>query len=152
MQHVINMVKSKVIKMKPQKILLEVGVKAFVYKSPGNYLILERANPYAGEYTPRWDIPGGRIIPGEPIEKALAREIKEETGLKLEGVNRVLTAQDILRVNGRHTVRITFLAKCSGNLKINPKEHSNHKWLTLKEIKNLHHDLYLSPVLKILTK
>src|SRR4030065_2848971 len=113
-----------------EEILLEVGVKAFVYRNPGRYLILARADPYPGETTPRWDIPGGRIVPGEEIEKALAREIKEETGLKLEKIDKVLTVQDILREKGRHIVRITFLARCSGRVKIDPREHREYKWLT----------------------
>jgi 8-oxo-dGTP diphosphatase len=134
-----------------EEILLEVGVKAFVYKNPGKYLVLARMDPYPGETMPGWDIPGGRIIPGEAVEKALAREIKEETGLRLEKIHKVLTVQDILRVKGRHIVRITFLARCSGKVKINKREHVNYKWLTADEIKNLYHDLYLKPVLKILT-
>jgi len=134
-----------------EEILLEVGVKAFVYKNPDKYLILSRTDPYPGETKLRWDIPGGRIVPGEETEKALAREIKEEAGLKLEKIDKVLTVQDILRVKGRHIVRITFLARCSGKVKINLREHKDYKWLTIEEIKNLYHDLYLKPVLKILT-
>ncbi len=100
----------------------------------------------------RWDIPGGRIVPGEELEKALAREVMEETGLQLEKIEKILAAQDILRVNGRHTVRITFFATAKGKVKIDPKEHRDFRWLTLEEIKNLEHDIYLSPVLDQLEK
>ncbi|MBI3963827.1 MAG: NUDIX domain-containing protein, partial [Candidatus Kerfeldbacteria bacterium] len=94
---------------------LQVGVKAFVRLSApssrprgngeGKFLMLRRAEPYPDETEPRWDIVGGRITPGEPIRPALAREIKEETGLILTSVDHVLYAQDILRVKGRHVVR-----------------------------------------------
>ena len=134
-----------------QKIQLEVGVKAFIQKDE-EYLFLKRAKSYPGDMALKWDIPGGRINPGEPFEKGLAREIKEETGLTFISIDKILAVQDIIRVKDKHTVRITFLAKCKGIVKINPAEHTDFRWLTLDEIKKMQHDTYLSPVIKILEK
>jgi len=135
---------------KTSSIILEVGVKAFIKRDDGKYLVLQRSTSYPDDRgKKRWDIPGGRINPGEELEKALRREIKEETSLTLEEIEKILAAQDILRNNGRHTVRITFLAKCSGEVKINPREHKEFQWITLEELKNLEHDTYLTPVLRI---
>lgn len=134
--------------------VLEVGVKAFIVNADGKYLLLLRAKPYPGQTKSMWDIPGGRIHPGEPTQAALAREIKEETGLELSKVVRVLAAQDIQRVEGRHTVRITYLVTCNASktIKLDPAEHSDNKWLTLVELTETYHDLFLDPVIEELSK
>ncbi|MDD2822767.1 MAG: NUDIX hydrolase [Candidatus Daviesbacteria bacterium] len=132
-----------------QKILLEVGVKIFLYSELGKFLFLKRSAPYSGQKICKWDLPGGRIKPGEKTEKALKREVREETGLALEKIEKVLAVQDILRVKEKHIVRITFLGKCKlGKIKLDSREHSEYKWLNLNELKKYKVDLYLSPVIK----
>ncbi len=129
---------------------LQVGVKAFIKNQTGDYLFLKRSTPYPKEKEPRWDIPGGRINIGEPIIKALSREIVEETGLNLSGEPKLIYAQDILRNPDRHVIRLTYLAQANGQIKINPEEHSEYQWSSLEKISELRHDIYLDPVLKIL--
>jgi 8-oxo-dGTP diphosphatase len=136
--------------MEKQKRVLEVGVKVILKNSQGKYLLLKRVKPYSGETEPRWDIPGGRIIPGEELYDALSREVKEETGLRLKSKLKVIAAQDILRVEGKHTVRITYSAHASGRVTLDPKEHTEFGWFTISQIKKLYHDIYLDPVLKLL--
>ena len=126
----------------------EIGVKVLLYSVPGKYLFLKRAKPYLNNSIRKWDIPGGRIMPGEELFKALKREVKEETGLRIKKIDRILAAQDILRVPNKHTVRITYLAQCLNNkVIIDKNEHSAYQWLTLKQVKKLRTDLYLKPVI-----
>ena len=134
---------------------LQVGVKGFIKNKAGQYLILRRKHPYQGEDFLRWDIPGGRINSGEPLFKALAREITEETGLTLLGEPRILYAQDILRLTDIHVVRLTFECQVTaGEVKLDIHDedsgHDEYKWTTLSEIKQLPHDKYLDPVLTIM--
>lgn len=131
-------------------IQLEVGVKVLLYfKKANKYLVLQRAQPYPGEKYCKWDVPGGRIIPGEPLVKALKREVKEETGLAVKKIDKILLVQDILRVKSKHTVRVTFLAETSSDrVRLDQKEHQAFQWLTLPEIAKLKHDIYIKPVLE----
>lgn len=138
-------------------VVLEVGVKAFiVYDS--KYLLLRRTNPYEGETFVRWDIPGGRIDPGEATLDALKREIDEETGLVFDKIIKVLAVQDIQRVPGRHTVRITYLATCKNPEQeisldlLGPTGHDEYRWMALEELKRNPHDIYLEPVIEELVK
>lgn len=58
----------------------KLSVKALVYDKDGRCLFIKRSMEsrfFAGE----WDLPGGKMDPGEEIEQALARETLEETGL-----------------------------------------------------------------------
>lgn len=60
--------------------LVEVAV-AVLQKPDGEFLLAQRpaGKPYAGY----WEFPGGKVEPGEKVEDALKREIKEELGVEV---------------------------------------------------------------------
>jgi ADP-ribose pyrophosphatase YjhB (NUDIX family) len=58
-----------------------VAVGAFVFDRDGRVLLIERAKP-PGEGL--WTVPGGRLDRGETLAQAVAREVREETGLIVE--------------------------------------------------------------------
>jgi ADP-ribose pyrophosphatase YjhB (NUDIX family) len=58
-----------------------VAVGAFVFDRQGRVLLIERAKP-PGEGL--WSVPGGRLDRGETLAQAVAREVREETGLIVE--------------------------------------------------------------------
>lgn len=130
--------------------VLQVGVKALIQNTQGKYLFLLRSKPYPGEKQPKWDVPGGRINIGEPLTEALAREIKEETSMALQGDPQILFAQDILRDKDKHVVRITYLAQVVGKIRLDASEHQSYEWLTLSQARECYHDIYLTPVLDLL--
>jgi 8-oxo-dGTP pyrophosphatase MutT (NUDIX family) len=63
---------------------LFVATKAFIVHQ-GKVLILRESGTYdEGTNSGRYDLPGGRLQPGEHVLEALKREVKEETGLVVE--------------------------------------------------------------------
>jgi len=112
---------------------LQVGVKILLRNKEGKYLLLRRSAkkyPEAGE---QWDMVGGRIDPGTTLMENLAREIAEEAGLALVGEPRLVAAQDILRVPGRHVVRLTYVGAADGEPRLSD-EHDTYRWFELKDI------------------
>ena len=129
------------------KIELQVGVKALLRNKEGNYLLLKRSDKKYPEVGARWDIVGGRIEPGSPLIDNLRREIREETSLELMDEPKLIAAQDILRVEGRHVVRLTYLGTIEGEPQLDG-DHTEFGWFSLDEIKNLENlDVYFRELL-----
>jgi 8-oxo-dGTP diphosphatase len=55
-----------------------VAVGAFVFDAQRRLLVVKRGKP-PGEGM--WSVPGGKQEPGETLAQAVAREVREETGL-----------------------------------------------------------------------
>lgn len=118
---------------------LQVGVKIFLTDNEGRHLILRRSTLKYPEVSDRWDLPGGRIVPGSVLLENLAREMDEETKLKIEGEPKLIAAQDIVREkNGcsRHVVRLTYTGRANGTPVLDD-ENDAYAWLTLKEIRDM---------------
>jgi 8-oxo-dGTP diphosphatase len=60
-----------------------VQVAAAVIERPdGSFLLAQR--PAGKVYAGWWEFPGGKVEPGEPAERALARELHEELGIDVQ--------------------------------------------------------------------
>ncbi len=127
---------------------LQVGVKVLLKNKEGKYLLMRRSTEKYPEMGIRWDIPGGRIDAGTTLMENLAREVKEETGFALSGTPKLVAAQDILRVEGRHVVRLTYIGEAEGE-PILSDEHDQFAWVTLDQVReNPGLDRYLLELLK----
>jgi 8-oxo-dGTP diphosphatase len=78
-----------------------VGVGAVIVVERKIVLIRRRYEPLAG----RWSLPGGIVELGETLEGAVAREMEEETGLRVE-VGPVIEVFD--RITRDHEGRIRY--------------------------------------------
>ncbi len=122
--------------MQEQTITLQVGVKAFLKGPDGKFLFVRKNPEKYPEAGSIWDLPGGRIHPGTGLLVNLKREILEETGLTLTDSPVLIAAQDILRVPGKHVVRLTYTANINGLPQID-EESLEYGWFTLEELKTL---------------
>ena len=89
-----------------------------------------------------WGIPGGKIKYGETAEAALHREILEETGLKVSGIQFVIV-QDCIHskefYRDAHFVLLNYTARCTGKnprVKLND-EGREYRWVKLADAKRL---------------
>lgn len=90
----------------------------------------------------KWTIPGGKVERTEGdvfdiIEKTLAREILEETGVEIKNNVSMITNNTFIRSNGQHVIALVF--KCeyqSGEAR--PLEDTiDCKWATMDEVKDM---------------
>jgi mutator protein MutT len=58
-----------------------VGVGAIIFDDAGRVLLIQRGKPPAAG---QWSVPGGKLEPAETLAQAVAREVREETGLIVE--------------------------------------------------------------------
>jgi ADP-ribose pyrophosphatase YjhB (NUDIX family) len=83
-----------------------VAVGAFIFDAQGRVLLIERGQP-PGEGL--WTVPGGKLEAGETLAQAVAREVREETGLVAEIGPLVCVVERI--TEGYHYVILDYLAR-----------------------------------------
>lgn len=109
-----------------------ISVKSFIIKD-GKLLVLKRTSDNVQKPN-IWEIPGGRLEPGEDPREGIKRETKEETGLDIE-VLHPINVRHFVREDRQTITMIIFLCKAlHDNVKIS-KEHSEFDWVALENCK-----------------
>lgn len=129
--------------------ILQVGVKVFLKNKEGKYLLIKRSPEKYPEVDKPWDIVGGRIEAGSSLLENLLREVREETGLEIVSEPRLIAAQDILRIEGKHIVRLSYVADSEGEPKLDTNENTEYRWLSVGEMKKQQGlDMYVKEILE----
>lgn len=68
-------------------------VAAAVIRHGDAFLLVEQQGP--DDDGTSWALPGGRVLPDEPIIAALYREVREETGLRVTAVGQLAWAVEV---------------------------------------------------------
>lgn len=117
-------------------VTLFVACKALIqYKDL--FLVIRESSKYKdGTNTGKWDVPGGRIKPGEQWKEALKREVLEEVGLEISIKTPVHTDEWFPIISGKQSQVIATYYNCTAksNLVTLSADHEDYAWLTQKEL------------------
>jgi 8-oxo-dGTP diphosphatase len=105
----------------------QLAVSAAIFRD-GKLLLLKRAKSPGHGF---WSLPGGRVEFGESLHIALAREVDEEAGLKIDIVA-LAGWREVLPLaggSGGHYLIMSFAARwAAGEVRLN-EEHDDFKWV-----------------------
>lgn len=111
-----------------------VGVGAVIVDDDRVLLVRRAMEPSRG----RWSIPGGVVELGEGLEEALRREVREETGLSVEVVERCAVLDRIYRDEwGRvryHYVLVDFTCRPTGGELRAGGDIGEARWVPLSDL------------------
>ena len=95
--------------------------------SDSTVLVAQRRSP--PDLAGRWELPGGKVAPGETEPDALARELGEELGVEVVVGDRL--GEDIA-LNGATTLRAYLVRLIRGDP--HPHDHQALRWVTATEL------------------
>lgn len=112
------------------------SVAAVIRNKEGEVLMLDRVNPPFG-----WACPAGHVEKGEAPEKAMAREVQEETGLDVKKhkliLHEFLEWNECKRGVRGHDFFVYEVSEWEGNIHKDKLESKDLQWKSVEEIKNL---------------
>jgi 8-oxo-dGTP diphosphatase len=102
--------------------VIEVAA-AVIQRPDGRFLLAQR--PVGKVYAGYWEFPGGKIEAGEPAERALARELREELGIEVRASYPWIT-REYLYPHGH--VRLNFFRVLEWSGEPHPREDQAIAW------------------------
>ncbi|OON81344.1 (deoxy)nucleoside triphosphate pyrophosphohydrolase [Streptomyces tsukubensis] len=84
------------------------------------------------ELAGRWELPGGKVEPGEAPERAVVRELREELGVEVEPLERV---PGVWPLKPGYVLQVWIARLCQNQPAPRPLEdHDELRWLTVSDI------------------
>lgn len=108
-----------------------LAVKAIVKDKRGRCLVLRRSRANRTGHAV-WELPGGKVLPGESFADVLVREVKEECGLEVTPTRAVAVLQT--EMPELHVVRLLMETKVlSGTVELSA-EHDCYEWIPMADL------------------
>jgi 8-oxo-dGTP diphosphatase len=102
-----------------------------VVQHDGKVLLLKRSeDDFMGGI---FELPSGKVEPGEDLDEALRREVEEETGLKISRIREYLGHFDYFSGSGRTSRQLNFAVDVATPEPVKLSEHDAHLWAPLSE-------------------
>ncbi|MBL8002472.1 MAG: NUDIX hydrolase [Flavobacteriales bacterium] len=105
-------------------------VDAVVTDARGRVLVMERGT---GPFRGSWVLPGGYVDPGETVEQACIREVREELGLAVKLTGLIGIYSEPGRDPRGAVVSIAYRAEVTGGTLTVTDEARAHRWLEPEE-------------------
>lgn len=132
---------------------IEVFVSAYCYRINnlrGPEVLLLKRSAHRELYPSLWECVGGSVRENESLEAAAKRQLKEETGIN---ANRwkLVECFEVEVKPGIIVPGVAFSCKADEDVRveIDPKEHTDYRWVRLDELENFQivsHGMYQSIV------
>jgi 8-oxo-dGTP diphosphatase len=101
-------------------------VVGMVVERDGRMLLLKRPmDDFMGGI---WELPSGNVEPGERLDDAVRREMKEETALDVSSLQEYVGSFDYLSSTGRRTRQFTFAVDVVSHEPVRLQEHDSYQW------------------------
>lgn len=86
----------------------------------------------------QWNLPGGKVAFGEPVQQSAIRELQEETGITANILSLLDVSEIILPERPWHSITVSYLGEfVSGNLNCevaHPFGQKYPKWFTVEQL------------------
>ncbi|HET6777167.1 MAG TPA: NUDIX domain-containing protein [Actinomycetota bacterium] len=109
---------------------LGVGARAVVRRDDGRILLLRRASDVSMD-PGTWELPGGKMVYGEALRDALAREVLEETGLNVQVGDPIHVTH--FNKEPFWVTTVTFVCDHLGGEVVLSHEHEEFAWVDLSK-------------------
>jgi 8-oxo-dGTP diphosphatase len=110
-----------------------VAAKSFIVNNNNELLLLKRRSNDVMK-PGMWEIPGGRLEPGEDPHIGVIRETKEEAGIDID-VKQIMDVRHFVRSDDQTITMLVFLCKALSHEVVLSEEHTEFKWVSMIEAK-----------------
>jgi len=112
--------------------VVRIGIGVFVWRN-GTFLMGKRRGSHGHD---TWSIPGGHLDFGETIAEGAAREVLEETGMRITNVRFLALTEDFFPGDNKQYITIWVESDwLEGEPTITePDKYLDHQWRTFKTL------------------
>lgn len=117
------------------------AVKILLFDETDHVLILKR-RPNDVHNPGMWDLPGGRLNPGEDPAQGVVRETLEETGITILAPDVPVGIHHFTRQDGQVITMIVYTLRIPQQSVTVSEEHTGYQWAPVDVVKSHAHENY----------